>query len=529
MIYVIGSGPAGVSSAYALVNKGLDVTMLDSGIELEPERLKLVQELRKKKPTEWSNNLLSKIKDKISPNSSGIPLKYVYGSDFPYREVDKYIHLEKRNVEILPSLAKGGLSNVWGAAVLPYRAEDITDWPITIEDLKPHYEAVFSFMDLSATRDDLGSILPLYSNTYQALQSSRQAVALMEDLNSNKEILNARGFIFGYSRLAVRSYPTNGVPGCAYCGLCMYGCPYQLIYDSSHTLIELQRKRNFRYIKNIIAERLVESNGEVTIFGRSRLNNEKLQFKASRVYLACGVLFTTKILLESLESYDHSLTMRDSQYFLLPLLKYRKTPDIINTDLHTLSQIFIELFDQDLSNYTIHLQVYTYNDLFYRAIKKTLGLTYPLFKFSINELLGRLLLIQGFLHSNISPTIAVRLSAGKNGSASRLVLEANSDVSTKKTIKGISAKLFKNRKYFSAIPIPQLLTVAKSGRSFHSGGTFPMRENPLEFESDCLGRPYGFKKVHIVDATTFPSIPATTITLTVMANAHRISSAYDEI
>jgi hypothetical protein len=27
-------------------------------------------------------------------------------------------------------LARGGLSNVWGAAMLPYRDADIADWPI---------------------------------------------------------------------------------------------------------------------------------------------------------------------------------------------------------------------------------------------------------------------------------------------------------------------------------------------------------------------------------------------------------------
>jgi choline dehydrogenase-like flavoprotein len=49
-----------------------------------------------------------------------------------------------------------------------------------------------------------------------------------------------------------------------------------------------------------------------------------------------------------------------------------------------------------------------------------------------------------------------------------------------------------------------------------------MRENPQQFESDCLGRPHGWTRVHVVDATVLPSVPATTITLSTMANAHRI-------
>jgi choline dehydrogenase-like flavoprotein len=43
-------------------------------------------------------------------------------------------------------------------------------------------------------------------------------------------------------------------------------------------------------------------------------------------------------------------------------------------------------------------------------------------------------------------------------------------------------------------------------------------------QSDRWGRPHGFQRVHLTDASVLPEIPATTITLAVMANAHRIAS-----
>ncbi len=52
-----------------------------------------------------------------------------------------------------------------------------------------------------------------------------------------------------------------------------------------------------------------------------------------------------------------------------------------------------------------------------------------------------------------------------------------------------------------------------------------MALKPQGYQSDVLGRPCGFNRVHAVDSTIFPSIPATTITLSIMANAHRIGSA----
>jgi choline dehydrogenase-like flavoprotein len=44
-----------------------------------------------------------------------------------------------------------------------------------------------------------------------------------------------------------------------------------------------------------------------------------------------------------------------------------------------------------------------------------------------------------------------------------------------------------------------------------------------------LGRLAAWDNIHLVDASVFPSVPATTFTLTVMANAHRIASRVLEV
>ena len=52
-----------------------------------------------------------------------------------------------------------------------------------------------------------------------------------------------------------------------------------------------------------------------------------------------------------------------------------------------------------------------------------------------------------------------------------------------------------------------------------------MSHRPEGFRSDTLGRPLGWERIHLVDASVFPTIPAATITYTVMANAHRIATS----
>jgi len=530
MIYVIGSGPAGVASAIALIRQGLRVTMLDVGKELEPDRLALVGQLGQTRPENWDAKTLEFIKGNSCSNASSFPMKLCYGSDFPYREAGQVSGAQSAG-GTLHSFARGGLSNVWGAAVMPYSKGDIADWPISHDDLVKHYESVSSFMPIAcAKRDDLHDSFPSYSSRCQPLSPTKQAIALMEDLASSKVKLNAQGIYFGYSRLAVRTFPGNTDNGCEYCGLCMYGCPYKLIYNSTNTLDELQKLPGFRYVKDVLVKKIVEVNGEVKIKAESTISGEQIEFLAKRVYLACGVLSTAKIMLESLEAYDYPLKMLDSQYFLFPFLRFGHIKGVTNERLQTLAQIFIEIADPDISPHTIHLQVYTYSDIYLRTLQEMLGKLYSTFKFAEDILLGRLCAVQGYLHSDVSNTFLLRLrSKAARPNDRHLLVEMMNRSPAELRVRRLLAKVQSNAMLFKGVPISFLLKFGSPGNScFHSGGTFPMRYSPAAFQSDCLGRPFGYQKVHIVDASVFPSIPATTITFTVMANAHRIASLYHE-
>jgi len=74
------------------------------------------------------------------------------------------------------------------------------------------------------------------------------------------------------------------------------------------------------------------------------------------------------------------------------------------------------------------------------------------------------------------------------------------------------------------MPLTPLLRTGTLGSSFHCGGSFPMHHSPSPGETDSLGRLKGQKRTYIVDASVLPTIPAPTITFSVMANAHRIAS-----
>ena len=523
MIAVIGSGPAGVSAATALTARGQDVVLFDGGVQLEPERRAEVDALASLPSDQWPEETIDTLRGASEVGVGGVPEKLSYGSAFPYAEVSRLLPFENHGSDTRPTLARGGFSTVWGSAVLPYADADLTDWPLSAEDLAPHYRAVTGFLPLSGAADDLAEEFPLYCETPRPLNPSEQARRLMRDLERARGPLSARGLRFGWSRLAVRADANERTPGCAYCGMCMHGCPYGLIYDASASLDRLTREGRTEYRGGFVVERIEERAGSVRLSLREVATDTRTQVDADRVYVACGPVSTTRLLLDSLDCYDRPVTLRDSQYFLLPWLRLPGAGRPREEALHTLCQIFLELRDTRVDAHNIHLQVYSYNDLYARLFDQLLGPLRSVARPAVDMLLSRMLLIQGYLHSDSSPSIRATLERRAEGPTLRLEEQRNER--TRPAVRRLIGRLLRLAPTLRAAPLFPALNIAPAGRGYHSGGSFPMREDPGELECDLLGRPRGLERVHLVDSSTFPTIPSTTITFTIMANAHRIASA----
>lgn len=521
---VVGSGPAGVSVATALLDAGERVTMLDAALALEPERRAMQRRLQRAPRSEWTADDLSRLRQGMAPTASGVPLKHVYGSDFPYRESPRFVPLALDGVDAAVSFGAGGFSNVWGSAVLPYADRDLQRWPLRSADLAPHYRAVLRYMPISAVHDDLAPAFPVHHDAPMALDPSPQARALLGDLSRRRDALHAAGIRFGQSRIAVAARGDGGA--CRYCGMCMYGCPDELIYNASATLERLRCHPAFTYVPGVVVERVEERGARVHIDARRLDSGGAERFEGDRVFLACGPIATTRILLESLALHDRTVYLRDSQYFMLPLLRFAAEPHVRRGALHALAQLFVEIDDATVSPNTVHLQIYGYNDLYDVTFQRMLGRAHTLLRIPVDQVVNRMLVIQGYLHSDESPRIAATLGRSANGAPAPLHLSSVApDRPVHATVRRIARTLRAHRAAFRALPVLRMATIAHPGRGFHTGGSFPMVEGtPSATESDLLGRPGGFTRVHAVDATVFPSIPATTITFTVMANAHRIGA-----
>jgi hypothetical protein len=143
------------------------------------------------------------------------------------------------------------------------------------------------------------------------------------------------------------------------------------------------------------------------------------------------------------------------------------------------------------------------------------------------QILRRLSVALGYLPSWRSPRLLVRVrESSRNRQLPELHISRESaPASRNKMLRSVLARMTRSAPLLDLYPMLPMMRLAAGGKSYHWGGSFPLSaERTTDTTSDRFGRVGPWKRVHLVDASVFPSIPATTFTLTIMANAHRIAS-----
>jgi choline dehydrogenase-like flavoprotein len=524
-VAIIGSGAAGVACAKALTRRGIDVTVFDGGERLEPEIEEVRRRMAGQRVAQWNAADVRLLQDKMQATVRGLPKKLTFGSDYAFRDVHDFLRVEQENASILSSLAQGGLTNMWGGNIVPWRSADFAGWPIALADLEPHYRAVLQFMPIAGVKDALAEEYPLYHDKPGFLRLSNQASEMLADLERNRIKLGRAGMNFGRARLAVRAAtPGDRTSGCEYCGQCLYGCVYGHIYSAFDTLQELRDSRAIRHASGVLIEKFEDFGSKVQLTARVASDNSTCNFEFDRVFIAAGVVPTARLVLHSLGIYDFPLQLKDSQYFLVPFLRWKATRGVRSEALYSLSQIFVEMTDAMISSHTIQLQFYSYSGIYERVLRNMFPFATQWIPGFLDAVLGRLFILQNYLHSEDSGTMSLTLRRGSGAEAGTLQLTGHINEKTQPIIRSVIKKLVGQARNFGGVPAWPRLEIAPVGKGYHCGGSFPMKSQPKRLETDRLGRLGGAGRVHVVDASVLPDTCATTLVYTAMANAHRIAT-----
>jgi len=524
---IVGSGPAAAGAALALTaGDECAVTVVDIGTDLEPSLQAARDRAGGLPPTAWDPEDIRLIAATAVRDAAveGLPEKRSYGSDYPFRDAGQLAPLavESGVASGMISSAYGGYSTVWGAQFLSNSDAAFRDWPVTAGEMAPHYAAVLAAVPFSATDDDLAAVLPLHARPLPPMPLSPRAAAVLANYERNRESLNRAGLLLGQSRVAVRS------PECVRCGMCMTGCPYSLIYSAAQTFDQLRARGRITYASGLLAVGLEEDGAAATVVARHQVTGETHRFSADRVFVACGAVGTTRLVLDSLRWYGRDVVLHESAQFVLPFVSRRSTGNPLAQQLHALGQLSALLQVGEPGAEPLHLQLYTYNPAFIDALPGPLrgDAARP----RLGPLLDRLSVSLGYLPSSMSPRLRVRLiePAPGGGRAPLAISRDPSSPDPSPVLRALAKRLLRLAPRLDLWPVIPRLALSAPGKSYHWGGTFPhdpgVPRGPGQLTTDRTGRLPAWQRIHLVDAAVAPSLSATSFTLTLMANAHRIAA-----
>lgn len=525
-VAVIGSGVAGAFAAHALASRGASVTILDVGESLEPRRQAAVERLHKLPAEHWSAADFQLIDENPTYGQGVLPKKIHFGSDYIYAEDRPFAHIDTKVAGRVPypTFAKGGFSNIWGAAVLPTDACDMADWPIRRSEMEAYFRKVARLLPICGGEGNLEQSFPAYVEPLGTLNPGPQGDALLADLKRAEKALLKRQTIFGKARLAVHtSDGEHGVLACNDCGYCFTGCVRGAIYSTLPMLVDLARKHGVRHRIGLFVERIAEQDDKVIVDVVDAGSQERSSLTFEAVFVAGGPINSTRLLLRSRELYDRPVRLKESQKFVVPMLRMHGAPSAIERSSITLASLFLETKTGALSDHWIHAQIVPMNEVMVRAARLP-GTKHPIVGRLWQPWLRRMMAAWCGMHSDHSS--AVQLCLRRDGAGTDR-LDLNLVVSEHALAEGrVAARdLFRKGLLFGTVFCYWMIRFSNPGSGTHCGASFPMTERPVgPFDTDRLGRPFGWSKIFVVDSSVLPSIPGTTLALPVMANAYRIAS-----
>ncbi len=517
---IVGSGHAGIAAAKVLVRRGLRPVILDVGETLDPERQQIVDRMGRQRKTEWSDADLAAVTRNPTVSSSKV-LRLAYGSGYPYAGTRDVAPLEVDSDGPSPSMARGGYSTIWGAAMLPAAASDIRAWPFPHHELEPFYELVLRDLPFSATNDALAREFPLYRDHADALEPSPAVRSFLQSLDGSRFLKGRDDVAYGQARLAVHAKDGPRAPGCVYCGRCLSGCVYGSIYSAEQDLQRMIQAGEVDYRPGRTVLEVSERGGRVEVLCATAGGHEKVLL--DRVFLAAGALNSTRLVLESKRLYRRPTVMKTTQGFVVPMARVRGAP-FPWPNANTLSGAFFEFKLRSVSDNWIHSQISPPNELVLAKLGYGAKPGSP--TDAVKKLaLERLMIAICNFHSDHAGSYLLELKQPSAGGPSVLSVTTQASETFASVMKKGSRRFARLLASVGVVPMtPFMYGDPKKPIGWHFGGSMPMTKDPKgEMQTDLLGRPTGFQRIHVVDSSVFPSVPATTIALLAMANAARIA------
>jgi len=530
-VLVVGSGASGVHFALTALERGFDVTMVDTGFErpASPSPDATVDDLKSTLPDPVGYFIGAGAEGVAYPSTKASYYAHPPSKSYVFRIPGRFAS-RSHNMEPLLSFARGGLAEAWTAGSYEFNADDLASFPLAPDALRGAYREVARRIGVGAQPDDLAQHIPLDADYLPPLPLDPHSAWLLDRYGTERSRLNTElGFVLGRSRVATLSQEHRGRHGCAQLGRCFWGCPVDAIYSPAVTLADCRRHPRFRYCPGVVVSHFESgADGLVTrVAGHQVPGDERVEFEAELFALAAGALATSKIFLDSLYRATGRIErldgLMDNRQIHLPFL----TPSMIGRPAATAAYQYHHLaFGLTMSNAAeyVHGQITTLKAAAIHPIVQSLPLDTRGALAAFRAVRTGLAIANINLHDtrrsdcylSIRPTI---------GDSTELVVEYRDDPTEAAAITTAVGRVKRALRRLGSLVPPGMTRVLPKGASVHYAGTLPMSASAGSGRFTCTpeGRSRDFANLYIADGATFPFLPAKNLTFTLMANAHRVA------
>lgn len=495
---IVGSGPAGVSAAFPLVEAGVRVLMIDGGRRDET--------LDDGAP--WKRMLGSGLEallpeDGLSPKLRTPAARQIV-SDFV-----RATGVRGEGFLVVGARTRGGLSRIWGGFVCEFEATDFAGWPFSVDDIRPSYRSVTERVGVSGSADD--DMAEFYGRSGAILPPLPVGLAATHLLRRYRTASPEPGFALGLARNAILTVDRGERLACDLRNTCLWGCARGAVYDARFDLATLVRSRSFLLADDTFAQRIAPVTG-----GWKLSTQNGRQLAAPRIVLAAGALGTTALALPLLPNVPLELRLLSSPVLAMPLLVPARLGRPAPEAGFSLAQLGYRLhYGKEAAN-LVSGALYDLFALPPASFVARLPLGRRAGTEFFNAIAPALLVATGYFHSSCSDN---RMRWMRDGEKVAIVIRGGVSADLPARVDEVIRRLSRIWRRLGAWALPGT-SLDAPGADCHYAGPFAMGQTAGW--CSAWGELRVAPGVFIVDAAALPSLPPKYPTLTIMANADRI-------
>ena len=403
--------------------------------------------------------------------------------------------------KIIRSDALGGLSNFWGGTALPFTDSELAGWPVRRADLDAHYQRMADVCGISGRPDALNRYFGADFVNRPPMHVTRVFDRMERAVN---EADAHAGFetVAGVNRCMLETRPGES-RSCVRCGECHAGCFRDSVFSTR------------RAIAAMIADgRVALARGKVRAFHTPArvlsIEGAPTVGPFDRIYLAAGCPNTTEIALRSLGARD-TVEMAENAVYIFPVVYFGKTDRSAGREPYvSLCNLIIALLPTSSDLPFAQAQLYTNFDYLWRYnIPPAL---WPLARGPIARSRDRLFWARLYVHGKLSQSYTIAM----DGDTARVTPARGPDKRAVASLMPVLRHALNRHRFY----VPPFDPVYQNV-SFHYAATLPPGNGRSVHVSPAGEIAPG---VFVCDSTSFPDLPAVSLTFTVMAHGHRVAA-----